>query len=276
MKTCIKNKCTKTAATRVLPAVYVVFAVLAAFVSCSDIYDNITKHENVGKIYADKLDGIINVQVGYERVEIDLMKAGRIPASRIVMGKAKKTVIECEDFTEPGHRRVIDSVCSWVNITGLTELKMYQFTIYTEDEFGNSSIPYKAEAMPYTAENLNALELLPPGVIESTSAALIEWKEPLSSKLHDFFRYRYEYTDKDGIVHTGGDEGDVPSFLLENVRQGQDINIKLSCRIVPKLLDGITGNYYPILDTIDWQPQAIRLNISSDAKPAIFLKTPGP
>jgi hypothetical protein len=49
------------------------------------------------------------------------MEAGRIPSSQIHMGKAKKTVIECADFTEPDHRRVIDSICSWVNITGLTQ-----------------------------------------------------------------------------------------------------------------------------------------------------------
>jgi hypothetical protein len=99
---------------------------LTAFASCSDIYDNIEDYVNGEKVYADKLDGIIRIQVDYERVEIDLMTAGRIPSSQIIMGKAKKTVIECEDFAEPDHRRVIDSVCSWVNITGLTQLKLYQ------------------------------------------------------------------------------------------------------------------------------------------------------
>jgi hypothetical protein len=85
--------------------------IVAVAMSCSN--DN----NSVEDVEVDGLDGIINVQIGYERVEIDLLKAGRIPASRIFTTKAKKTVIECPDFTEPCNRRVIDSICSWVNVT---------------------------------------------------------------------------------------------------------------------------------------------------------------
>jgi hypothetical protein len=46
-----------------------------------------------------------------ERVEIDLLKAGRIPSQDVFLGKAKKTIVEYDDIT-----LTYDSVCSYVNI----------------------------------------------------------------------------------------------------------------------------------------------------------------
>ncbi len=250
-------------------AVWVIFLV---FVSCNDMYDNVKEYAGKETIYAEKLDGIINIQVGYERVEIDLLKAGRIPASHIRMGKAKKTVIECPDFTEPDHRRVIDSICSWINITGLKQLKTYQFTIYTQDEYGNLSMPLKAEARPYTAENVTALSLVAPSITESTAAMLVEWKEHLSAKTQTVYRYGYQYTDKDGIVKTGSDKSDLPSFFVDNVLRGTDIPVDMNFLIVPTIANS-SGGYVPIIDTINWQTQIV-LKISENAKPAIFLKEP--
>lgn len=103
-------------------------------IGCKGMYDNLEKYAKED-IYPAKYDTIIG-QVGYERVEIDLLKAGRIPSSKIYMGKAKKTVVEYDD-----KRIVIDSVVSWVNITGLTVSKLYRFKVYTEDEYGNRSVP---------------------------------------------------------------------------------------------------------------------------------------
>ena len=248
--------------------------VAAISISCSSIYDNVEKYANSEIIYADKLDGIERIQIGYERVEIDLLKAGRIPASKIKTGKATKTVIECEDFTETGNRRVIDSICSWVNITGLTQLKDYIFTIYTEDDHGNRSIPLTAQARPYTAENRDALELVSPSIIESTSAVLLEWKEPISAHTHTVYRHAYSYTDRSGAVHTGNANGDVPSFLVENIERGKDISITLTSRTIPTT-SNFDGTYTPILDTIDWQT-TVRVRISENAEAAIFLKTPAP
>jgi len=249
-------------------------AIVAVIVSCDDIYDNVEKYATSETIYADKLDGIVRVQIGYERVEIDLLRAGRIPSSQIIMAKAKKTVIECEDFTEPNHRRVIDSICSWVNVTGLTQLKNYQLTIYTEDEFGNRSLPFEVEVKPYTAENRDALSLPLPSVIESTSAAMVEWTENISAKTHTVYRHAFQYTDRDGVVHTGSEQGDLPSFFVENVEKGKDIPIMMTCRIIPSIMN-YDGTYTPILDSIDWQ-SVFNLRISEAAVPAIFLKTPGP
>lgn len=239
--------------------------------SCSDIYDNINKYVDNEIIYVENLDGIKRVQIGYERVEIDLLDAGRIPSSRIRTNKATKTVIECPDFTEPGNRRVVDSICSWVNVTGLTELKTYRLTIYTEDDHGNKSLPLVADVVPYTKENVEALELVYPTIIESTSAALMEWKDHISAITHTVFRYNYNYTDKDGLARTGGDNGDLPSFLIENVDKGKDVPVTMTCRIIPKIMDA--GAYVSILDSIDWQT-TLNLRISENAEPAIFLKDP--
>ena len=243
-------------------------------ISCSGIYDNIEKYAGREIIYADKLDGIIRVQIGYERVEIDLMNAGRIPSSRVRTSKATRTVIECADFTEPDNRRVIDSVCSWVNVTGLTQSKNYHLTIYTEDNLGNRSLPLTIEVQPFTSENLDALALVAPSIIESTSAALVEWKDRISAKTHTVYRYSWQYTDKDGTVHTGKDEGDMPSFFVENVEKGKDIPITLTCVTIPTIMN-FEGAYTPILDAIDWQSTVV-LRISESAEAAIFLKTPTP
>lgn len=88
-------------------------------IGCKGMYDNLEKYAKED-IYSAKYDTIIG-QVGYERVEIDLLKAGRNPSSKIYMRKAKKTVVEYDD-----KRIVIDSVVSWVNITGLTVSKLYR------------------------------------------------------------------------------------------------------------------------------------------------------
>ncbi|MDR2473924.1 MAG: hypothetical protein LBD53_10290, partial [Tannerella sp.] len=247
-----------------------------ALTGCRDIYDNIGDNVQGEKIYSDKFDGIISVKIGFERAEIDLMKAGRIPAGQIRMGRAKKTVIECPDFTEPDHRRVIDSICSWVNVTGLTQSKNYELTIYSEDDFGNRSLALKTTVTPYTAENLNAIKMPSPDVVESTSAALLEWKSPVSnsSRLFSCYRWSYEYSDKDGVKHSGNDDGDMPRYFVENVRKGDNVPVKMVLKIVPRRLVG-TDTYSHIIDTVDWQTEVI-LKISENAQPAIFLKTPDP
>ena len=248
--------------------------VVVLTVSCSRIYDNVEKYAGSETIYADRFDGIIRVQVGFERVEIDLMRAGRIPASQIRMGKATKTVIECADFTETGNRRVIDSIASWVNVTGLTQLKNYELTIYTEDNFGNRSIPLTASVRPFTEENLNALELIAPTIIESTSAALVEWNEPVSALTQTVYRHAYSYADRNGVVRTDTVKGDVPSFFLENIEKGIEIPVTLTCWTIPTL-SNFNGTYTPILDTVKWKT-TLRLRISENAETVIFLKTPAP
>ena len=253
----------------------VLIATVAVAFSCSNMFDNVEKFAANETIYSDKLDGILRVQIGFERVEIDLMSAGRIPSSRITTGKAKKTVIECPDFTEPGNRRVMDSVASWVNVTGLTELKTYKLTIYTEDEHGNRSLPLNVDVRPYTAENRDLLQLVAPVVIESTSAANVEWRDRISALTHTVYRHSYSYVDKNGNTRTGDViKNDTPSFFLEDIEQEVDIPVTVSCWTIPTIMS-FDGTYTPILDTIWWHP-IVNVRISGSADPVIFLKTPGP
>src|SRR5690606_21179481 len=128
---------------------------LGLFSSCSGMYDTLDDYS--GEIvYPAKYDTIIG-HVGYERVEIDLMKAGRIPASEIKMGKATKTIIEYD-----GQVIRLDSLVSWVNITGLDQPKLYRFKIYTVDEFDNASVPQEIALIPYTSADLENLAIASP------------------------------------------------------------------------------------------------------------------
>ena len=246
---------------------------LCFVIGCTGIYDNVKEFGSAETIYAGKLDGVQRIKYGFERIEVDLYKQGRVPASEMNLGRSTRTVIECEDFTEEGHRRVIDSLCSWINITGLTKSKNYTFTVYTEDKYGNQSLPFTFDATPYTSENLAALSLVSPKVTESVGSALVEWANPISSVAFKIEDYTYNYKDKDGKTMNGGGEGDLPSFLVENINPNTDINVNMTCRTVPSRLNTSDGTYSPIIDTVEWS-SSIVFQVSPDAKPTIFLKAP--
>ncbi|MDR2472290.1 MAG: DUF4998 domain-containing protein [Tannerella sp.] len=232
--------------------------------SCSDIYDNIKDFSPEEIVYPAGFD-TLGWKLGYERVEFDLNKGGRVPSSQMKLGKAKKTIIEYDN-----ERIVIDSVCSWVNISGLTEQRLYHFKIYTEDQYGDKSIPKEVQLTPFTKTDLNVLSLVPPNVIESTSAAVVEWSAPIESDLYQFFSYTSEYTDKDGAVHAFQGDDNLPSLIVENVQIGVEVPIKITAKILPFIGDR------PLLDTIPAWQTFYNLRISESAKPAIFLKTPSP
>lgn len=214
------------------------------FLSCNDdMYDNIKKFVDKEIVYPGHFDTPTG-KIGFERVEIDLLKAGRIPSSEIKLGKAKKTCVEYGATT-----LIIDSVCSWVNITGLAEVNIYHFIICSMDEYGNKSIPVEISLIPYTQADLNSLDLLPPSLSESESGAVVEWKNSLSSNLFVFYSYTYQYTDKDNQTHTGGEISDKPQILLQNVNKGQPIPLAMNCRIIPRVSNVL------ILDTLDMKRQ---------------------
>ncbi|GAP72925.1 discoidin domain-containing protein [Candidatus Symbiothrix dinenymphae] len=244
------------------------FSVLfAAFVgvSCSDIYDNIKDFSPEERVYPARFD-IVTVSYGYERVEFDFGTQGRVPASQMYLGKAKKTIVEYTVGDE-SKREVFDSVCSWVNITGLTQPRIYEFKIFTEDQYGNPSIAQEVSVTPFTSEDVSALAVTPPSVVESTAAAAVEWRNPIVSDMYSWYRYKYEYTDRDNHVQRDSANGNLPSFLVENVNKNVDIPIKITARIVPKM------NGVSIIDSIDWE-MTYNLRISPSAIPAILLKKP--
>jgi hypothetical protein len=240
-------------------------AIVAAltYVSCNDTFDNI-KDFNVKEIvYPGHFDTIL-AAIGFERVEIDLCQAGRIPSAQMNLGKATQTVVE---FTNNGKDTTVifPGVHSWVDITGLSQPNMYQFKVYAADEFGNRSKPVEVSASPYTQSDLDALLLPDPTVNASTTAAQVEWKTNLSSRVYDVLNWSYSYTDRDGNVYEGSGEGDQPSFFVRNVTPGTPATVYINSRIIPRLND------VPILDAVDW---TYSLKVSLGTRPIIFLDEP--
>jgi hypothetical protein len=242
---------------------FLIFAlwVTAVLVGCSDIYDNVKEYSVHEIVYPAKF-AYIDFNYGLERVEFELNRDGRVPASEMKLGKAKKTVVEYD-----GKRIVIDSVCSWVGISGLNESRLYRFKIYTEDEYGNRSTPQEIALTPYTMNDVHALMLVPPSVTESVGAALLEWRDPIKSDLYELFSYKYNYTDKNGDKNGGEGDDNKPVLFVENVINGEEVSIDITARIVPYV--GVK----PLIDTIEWNTSYM-LRLSEDASPAIFLKTP--
>lgn len=204
--------------------------------SCEDMYKTQEKYEGE-VVYPARFDTIIGF-IGYERVEIDLMKVGRIPSSSIKMGKAKKTIVEYDNQV-----MTIDSLVSWVNITGLTSPKLYRFKVYSIDEFGNKSVPQEIALIPYTASDVASLQVAAPRAMLSPSAAVVDWPKGISSVLLNYVGLTFEYTDKDGVVRKGVRGADSRIFL-GNVAAGQSVTVKMGYNIVPKVSN------VPILDTI--------------------------
>ena len=255
-------------------SLFVFVVVLLASASCTGMFDNVREFATEETVYAGKLDGIQHVYYGYERVEIDLMEAGRIKESQMNLGRATKTVVECPYFEETDHRRVIDTLASWVNITGLTRADTYDFTIYTEDDYGNRSLPITTQIQPFTSENLKALALAQPSLAESDVAIQLEWREHQSNVTYTMYGYSYSYTDKDGVVQSGSGEGDMPVFLVDNIEKDKDVTVNITCDIVPNFMTA-KGVYTPLLDRVQWNT-TVDLRISPDAGAAIFLKSPEP
>ena len=229
--------------------------------SCVKMHDNLEKYAGE-VVYPGKFDTIIG-RVGFERVEIDLMKMGRIPQSEITLGKAIKTIVEYDDKVI-----TIDSLASWVNIKDLKMPKLYRFKIYTEDEYGNKSVPQQIALIPYTQSDMSSLEVPAPKVLASPASAVLSWPTGLSSILLNYYGMKYSYTDKSGVLREG--ERDLnPRIFMANLTSGQSTNIDIDYKIIPKI------NGVPILDTIQLAKQ-IQVNIPTGstsfdpAEPAIL------
>jgi hypothetical protein len=224
--------------------------------SCNGLYENIDKYS--GEIvYPAKFDTVIGY-VGYERVEIDLMKAGRVPASQVNMGKAVKTIVEADGKVIADY----DSLCSWVNITGLTQQKLYRFKIYTLDEYQNPSVPQEIALTPFTSFDKEVLGVASPRVMASPSAAIVDWPNGISSVLLDFYSLEYKYADKDSDTVRGERIGSNTRIFVGNIAIGEQVALKVNFKIIPK-----SGNK-PILDTV-YLERVITLNIPTGDTPFI-------
>lgn len=219
------------------PLMIVVFGLIS---SCSGMYDNINEYSGNGEdVYPAKFDTILGY-IGFERVELDLLKAGRILSKDIKMGKAKKTIVEANGQVI----KDIDSLCSWVNITGLTESKLYRFKVYTVDEYGNKSVAQEIAMIPFTSEDRDALGVTAPRIMASPSAAYVDWPNGLSSVLLNFQSLTYKYTDRDNNSVTGAKVGNNARIMVSNVGVGEAVPLTVDYKVIPKIANT------PILDTI--------------------------
>ena len=229
----------------------VILLVALAAGSCNReaIYDNLKDFANKGEpIYPARFDTIFG-KIGYERVEIDLRKDGRIPANKMSLGKAKRTVVVWdEDMPEP-QKNEYDSVCSWVNITGLTEPRLYRFKVFTEDEHGNRSLPAEIDLIPYTSfdRDVLALGILDPTISAATSVVLLEWPTGLHSIMMEYHGMEYKYTDANNREQKGKLK-ELPRIFAANLTQGKEVVFDMTYRVLP-----ILGNRQKLLDTISIQ-----------------------
>lgn len=229
------------------------------YISCDDVYDNIKDFSVKEVVYPAHFDTIF-ARSGYERVEIDLVKQGRLPASLMYLGKAKKTVVEYDTVRLP-----YDSVCSWVNITGLTLPKLYRFKVYTVDEHGNRSIPMEVALTPYTSADREALEVPSPGILSLSGFVAVEWTGGLSSDILDYLSMSYSYKDRTGATRTGHTENSM--FFVNNINANEEVTVDVTYRVIPK----IGGKN--ILDSVSFSQQ-IEVIMSSEADPIEFTVTP--
>ena len=208
----------------------IVVAVFTALftASCVGEYENIDQFS--GEIvYPAAYDTII-ARVGFERIEFDLLKAGRVPADEIKMGKAKNTIVEYDG------KQYITPLSSWVNVTGLTESKLYRFKIYTEDEFGNYSIPQTAAIIPYTSKDKDLIEFAPPKLSMSPTSFIAEWSlSVLNSVMMDYCGVGWSYKDAAGKTQTGSTTA--PRFFVSNFATSSKANVELTYKVVPRIND---------------------------------------
>ncbi|GHT67923.1 hypothetical protein AGMMS50239_31960 [Bacteroidia bacterium] len=220
---------------------YIVFSIIASVVlilsSCTGEFDNVKKYAGE-VVYPATFDTIVG-HVGFERIEIDLLKAGRIPSSELKMGKASKTVVEYD-----GAKHYIDSVCSWVNVTGLTESKLYRIKCYTEDEFGNHSIPQEIAVIPFTSFDRDLLDVSSPKLTITPTALVVDWPNGLNSPIMEYQSLTYSYKDSDGADKSGSVSGTF--FICNNLAASKDVTVNITYRIVPILSDGAK-----IIDTVE-------------------------
>ena len=226
------------------------FAALTA--SCDDVYDNIKDFSVEEVVYPAHYDTIFG-RPGYERVEIDLVKEGRLPSSLIRLGKATKTIIEYDTVSLR-----FDSLFSWINITGLTQPKLYRFKFYTaDDSFTDRSTPLEIAIAPYTSFDRDALSVPTPSMTTKSDFLVVNWNGGLTSEIMEFRGLTYSYTDKNGnrVTRTKWRE---PEFYLTGLEKGKETTVDVRYWIMPKL-DGQN-----ILDSIYFdQPLGVTLEDSA-------------
>jgi hypothetical protein len=224
------------------------FISVLALCSCSGQYDNIDNYATEETVYVGKYTDMPYIRIGYQRVEIELLglEVGRISPDNIYLGKAKRTVVEYEEG-DVLFRQTIDSVCSWVNVTGLTTPKTYIFNIYAEDANGNRSVPVEVLGKPFTRADLDGLDFPLPYVIPSPSTLDFRWVDDsgLSSALFRFSGLIYSYTNGNGeFISDTLSARETLRFSITGLNIDEIVPITVRCRIIPMV------NGKQIMDTV--------------------------
>jgi hypothetical protein len=217
------------------------FVLGAILGSCDDMDKSIKDFVTDETIYPGKyIQSQISGKIGYENVVIDLIP-GRIPSNQIHLGKATKTIVDYGD-DQP---LVIDSVCSWVKVTGLTQSKTYKFLVSTADEFGNKSVPVELSIAPFTATDATFLSILAPQITRNASDAIVKWNQNITTATMKYDGLRYSYTDKNSTL-VNGESGATPvqpTLTLPDVPDN-GVTVNMKYRVIPIV------NKVQIIDTI--------------------------
>lgn len=212
----------------------------------NDQYGKLIDFATEETVYPATFDTIY-ATIGYERAEIDLRRDGRIPSKDIDKGKAKKTVVVYDEDSPSETVIVIDSVCSYVNVIGLVEPRLYRIKIYTEDEFGSRSIPQEISVVPYTSYDK---EVLVQGILDPTTslapnALVMEWPTGLNTIMMEYHGLDYEYKDQDGESFSGTRLKN-PRIYSSNLPAGEEVIFDMKYKVLP-----ILDNGAKLLDTIE-------------------------
>ena len=202
----------------------------ACLATCKNSFDNIKEYATEENVYPAKYDTLI-ARVGYNRIELEMFKAGRLLSSEFKLSKAKKTVVEVVGEEQP---RVWDSVCSWVNVDGLTQSRMYRFYVYTMDEHGNKSIPVEVAETPFVDTDMDVYDRIPdPKISPSPFSSTLSWLD-ISSPLMKYTGMEYEYLDKDGELRKGSVPADEDIYFhMMNLQGDTDYTVDVSVRVQP-------------------------------------------
>ncbi|GHT51981.1 hypothetical protein AGMMS49982_10980 [Bacteroidia bacterium] len=219
----------------------IAFFVLGAILSgsCSDMGDSLKDYVTGETVYPGKFDKAV-AYTGYNNVEIDLLNAGRIPSSEVYLGRAKKTVVKYGD--KPPVVMEIDSLCSWVKITGLTQPVTYKFIVYTIDEDGNESVPVEVTRAPFTDADKELL-IIPTPVIEHLGGGdvKVEWKQDITSMSLTYLDKLIYAIGRGGAQVTLDGTTQQPTFTA-TIAAGDTLHMQY--RVIPKVSN------VQIIDTI--------------------------
>lgn len=223
--------------------IFIFISIAISIVSCESGFEHIDKFASSETVYPGRFDTIV-VSLGYNRVELDLFKANfelvddilirkktPLAPDEIRLGKAVKTVVEVAGEDEP---RVWNKLLSRVSIDGLDEGKLYHFKAYTEDEFGNKSVPQEAAEVPFTDSELEVYDEIPvPRISPSPFSATLSWIE-ISNPLMRYAGMDFEYFDQDNVLRKGSLHADDElNFHMQNLKGESNYSVDVYMHVVP-------------------------------------------